>query len=479
MSKYESRLFIDGNLVDAKSGKTYDLLNPATNEFLAKIPIALREDVDAAVEAAGKAQPQWAALPAHIRGDVLRKFSNLMAENVSKLAELDSICMGKPVGTHRADVEEACKITNFFSGLVETASGQTSLNTPHHMDLSLRQPFGVVAAIVAWNFPTLLWVHEISAACGAGNAMILKTSEKSPLSGILLAQLATKAGFPPGIVNIVSGAAETGELLSSHMKIRKISFTGSTRAGRAVMQAAARSNLKNVALELGGKSPLIVFDDANLDWAAADAVNSITLNSGQVCTSSSRAYVQKGAAATFKKLLISYMSKLKMGEPSAASTQLGPQADARQAASVKNYIAIGKQSGHVLHGGGQVDCGVNFVQPTIFTDVADTSRLNVEEIFGPVLVLHEFETEVEVIKRANDTEYGLYSSVYSSNINTALRVASALEAGNVGVNCTSPYGAYDLPFGGFKASGIGRQKGSNAIQSWLEEKSVFIRQEVA
>ncbi|THC89608.1 hypothetical protein EYZ11_010940 [Aspergillus tanneri] len=444
MSKYESRLFIDGNLVDAKSGKTYDLLNPATNEFLAKIPIALREDVDAAVEAAGKAQPQWAALPAHIRGDVLRKFSNLMAENVSKLAELDSICMGKPVGTHRADVEEACKITNFFSGLVETASGQTSLNTPHHMDLSLRQPFGVVAAIVAWNFPTLL--------------------------GILLAQLATKAGFPPGIVNIVSGAAETGELLSSHMKIRflwysKISFTGSTRAGRAVMQAAARSNLKNVALELGGKSPLIVFDDANLDWAAADAVNSITLNSGQVCTSSSRAYVQKGAAATFKKLLISYMSKLKMGEPSAASTQLGPQADARQAASVKNYIAIGKQSGHVLHGGGQVDCGVNFVQPTIFTDVADTSRLNVEEIFGPVLVLHEFETEVEVIKRANDTE--------------SLRVASALEAGNVGVNCTSPYGAYDLPFGGFKASGIGRQKGSNAIQSWLEEKSVFIRQEVA
>ncbi|KAJ9602733.1 hypothetical protein H2200_012927 [Cladophialophora chaetospira] len=450
MAKYETRHFIDGKFVDGKSAKTFDVINPFNNEVVATLPAASHEDISAAVAAAAKAQPAWAALAASKRASVLRKFSDLMAENASKLAELDAVCMGKPVSAHKGEVETACDITNFFAGQVEQAYGQTSLNAPNHLNISLRQPFGVVAAIIPWNFPTMI--------------------------GLLLVQLALEAGFPPGIVNVVSGAGPTGELLSSHMKIRRISFTGSVRAGRAVMQAAARTNLKSVCLELGGKSPLIVFADADLESAAELATTSITYNSGQVCTASSRIYVQKAAADAFKKLLVARFKALKLGSPTDTDTELGPQADATQAKSVASYLEIGKQDGTVLTGGEMSDIGANYVEPTIFTDIRGDSRINVEEVFGPVLVLHEFDTEEEAVARANDTEYGLYASVFSSNIDTALRVARALEAGNVGVNCTSPFDSYELPFGGYKSSGIGRSKGSNAVLSWLEEKSVYIRQ---
>ncbi|KAK5679653.1 hypothetical protein LTR17_027585 [Elasticomyces elasticus] len=398
-----------------------------------------------------------------------------MKENATKLAELDAVCMGKPTSIHRGEVQTACDITNFFAGQVEQAYGQSSLNAPHHINISLRQPYGVVAAIVPWNFPAMIWCHEVPPACGAGNAIILKTSEKSPLSGLFLARLALEAGFPPGIVNVVSGAGATGELLSTHMKIRKISFTGSVRAGRAVMQAAARSNLKSVCLELGGKSPMVVFGDADLESAAKLATTSITYNSGQVCTASSRLYIQKGAAAEFKKIIVARFKALKLGSPTTSGTDLGPQADAGQAKTIAGYLDIGKQDGSILTGGKKSAQGDNFIEPTIFTGISDDSRINVEEVFGPVLVLHEFDTEEEVIARANDTDYGLYASVFSSNLDTALRVARALEAGNVGVNCTSPFDSYELPFGGYKSSGVGRSKGANAVLSWLEEKSVYIR----
>ncbi|KEF58269.1 uncharacterized protein A1O9_06195 [Exophiala aquamarina CBS 119918] len=479
MAKYETRHFIDGQFVDRQSSKTFDVTNPCDGKVVATLPAACEEDISFAVAAAARAQPAWAALAASKRAGILRKFSDLMAENASKLAELDAICMGKPISAHRGEVETACDITNFFAGQVEQAYGQTSLNAPHHLNISLRQPFGVVAAIVPWNFPTMIWCHEVPPACGAGNAIILKTSEKSPLSGLFLAQLALDAGFPPGIVNVVSGAGPTGELLSSHMTIRKISFTGSVRAGRAVMQAAARSNLKSVCLELGGKSPLIVFADADLESAAELATTSITYNSGQVCTASSRVYVQKGAADSFKKLLVTRFKSLRLGSPNSKGTDLGPQADVSQAKAVASYLDIGKRDGTVLTGGEKSQTGSNYIEPTIFAGVPDDSRINVEEVFGPVLVLHEFDTEEEVVARANDTEYGLYASVFSSNIDTALRVARALEAGNVGVNCTSPFDSYELPFGGYKSSGIGRSKGSNAVLSWLEEKSVYIRQKPA
>ncbi|KIW51484.1 hypothetical protein, variant [Exophiala xenobiotica] len=383
--------------------------------------------------------------------------------------------MGKPVALAEGDVEEGRNITNYFSGLIELADGQTSVNSPDHLNMMIRQPYGVVAAIIPWNFPAMLFCHEIAPACGAGNAMILKTSEKAPLSGIFLAQLCLEAGFPPGIVNVISGAGDTGALLSSHMKIRKISFTGSTNAGRAVMQAAAQSNLKDVALELGGKSPLVVFADADLDHAAQMSLRSFTFNSGQTCTASTRLYVEKVVASKFKQLLVDGVKRLAQGPPAQKTTDLGPQADSTQASSISRFLETAKSEGQVLVGGERAtDVGDNFIQPTIFTGLKDSSNINQLEVFGPVLVLHEFSDEEEVIQRANDTEYGLYASVFSTNINKALRVARALEAGSVGVNETSPYGAYELPFGGFKASGIGRQKGSDAVRSWTQEKTVYI-----
>ncbi|KAF2159958.1 hypothetical protein M409DRAFT_37826 [Zasmidium cellare ATCC 36951] len=476
MAKYETRHFIDGKFVEGSPSQRFDVKNPVSGELIASVPAASEKDVQLAVDATKKAQPAWAALAAKDRAKVLRKFADLMEQNAGYLAELDAVCMGKPVSAHRGEVETACDITNFFAGQVEQAYGQSALNAPNHLNISLRQPFGVVAAIVPWNFPTMIWCHEVPPACGAGNAVILKTSEKSPLSGLVLAELALKAGFPPGIVNVVSGAGPTGELLSSHMQIRRISFTGSTRAGRAVMQAAAKSNLKSVNLELGGKSPLIVFADADLEAAAELATTSITYNSGQVCTASSRAYIQKGAADAFKKLLIARFEALKLGAPTAGDTDLGPQADAVQAKAVARFLEVGNQYGKALTGGKASNVGENYVQPTIFFNIKDDSRINVEEVFGPVLVLHEFDTESEVLQRANASEYGLYASVFTSNVDTALRVARGLEAGNVGVNCTSPFDSYELPFGGYKVSGIGRSKGSNAVLSWLEEKSVYIRQ---
>ncbi|KPI35622.1 Retinal dehydrogenase 1 [Cyphellophora attinorum] len=442
MSKYETRLWIDGQYQPV-NGSTYSLSNPATGKWLADIPSASAEDVEKAVKAAQKAQPAWAATPAYMRARVLRKFSDLIHENRLRLQELDSICMGKPMAQAADDVEEGRNILNFFSGLVELTHGETSLNTADHLNMMVRQPFGVVAAIVPWNFPTMLACHEIGPSTGAGNAVILKTSEKSPLSGSFLGKLSAEAGFPPGIVNIISGAGDTGALLSSHMQIRKISFTGSTNAGRAVMQAAAKSNLKDVALELGGKSPLLVFADANLEQAAARAIASITTNAGQICTASSRAYVEKSIAEDFRKRLSDGFKSIVQGDPSAEGTGIGPQADSKQAQNILRYFEIAKQDGKLL-------------------------------IFGPVLVVHEFETEEDAVKRANETEYGLYASVFTRDINKAMRVARALEAGSVGVNTASPYGAYELPFGGFKASGIGRQKGSASLLAWTQEKSIFV-----
>ncbi|KIW14469.1 hypothetical protein PV08_07253 [Exophiala spinifera] len=457
------------------NGRLMVYQNPATGAHVADVPIATSEDVEEAVEAARKAQPAWAATPAYLRARVLRKFADLIYENRAHLQELDSVCMGKPVTQVAEDIEEGRNILNYFSGLVELASGQTSLNAPDHLNMMVRQPFGVVAAIVPWNFPTMLACHEIGPSTGAGNALILKTSEKSPLSGIFLGQLTAEAGFPPGVVNIISGAGETGSLLSSHMKIRKISFTGSTQAGRAVMQAAAKSNLKDVALELGGKSPLLVFADANLAQAASSAIKSITTNAGQICTASSRLYVEKSIASEFKKTLAAGFKALVQGDPSDPKTFLGPQADSRQAQNILRYFEIAKKDGQVLVGGEAAsELGKNFIRPTIFSDIPDSSKANVEEIFGPVLVLHEFESETEAVQRANDTEYGLYASVFTKDVNKAMRVARALEAGSVGVNTASPYGAYELPFGGFKASGIGRQKGSSALTAWTQEKSIFV-----
>ncbi|KAM0554875.1 hypothetical protein ACHAPJ_006610 [Fusarium lateritium] len=478
MPTYEGRLFVNGELKLAISGETFPLHSPVDNSLIANVSRASQKDVDLAVTAAEKAQPAWAATPAKERARALRKLAELMDENRHKIAELDSVAMGKPMKGALADVDEARDFTFYMAGLAEAVVGQTSTNSPAHVNIVLREPFGVVASIIPWNFPTNIWSHEICPAVGAGNAMILKGSEKAPLSSIFLAQLCHQAGFPPGIVQTVNGAGDTGALLSSHMRIRKISFTGSTNAGRAIMTAAAKSNVKDVGLELGGKSPLVVFADADLEHAARMAAFSFTFNSGQVCTASTRLYIEKSAAQEFKKLLVKAVGEFNLGDPSKEDTDLGPQADAVQSSNVRKFLDIGNKQGKALVGGkAALDIGANYISPTIFTDLGPNSDVNKLEVFGPVLALHEFDGEQEAISCANDTEYGLYATVFSNNLSKALRVARALQAGTVGVNVASPYGAYELPFGGFKSSGIGRQKGNRAVEAWTQEKTVYLQQE--
>ncbi|KAK7210911.1 hypothetical protein V2G26_018089 [Clonostachys chloroleuca] len=478
MSLYEGRLFINGELKTAKSGETFPLHSPVDGRLLANVSRAAQEDVDAAVEAAEKAQPAWAATPAKERARKLRKFADLIEKNKAKLANLDTVAMGKPLTGALADVDEARDFTYFMAGLTESGVGQTSLNSPKHVNITLREPFGVVASIIPWNFPTNIWTHDVCPAIGAGNAMILKGSEKAPLSSIFLGQLCHEAGFPPGIVQIVNGAGDTGALLSSHMRIRKISFTGSTNAGKSIMSAAAKSNIKDVSLELGGKSPLVVFADADLEHAARLAAFSFTFNSGQVCTASTRLYIEKSAADEFKKLLIHAVKKFNLGDPSNKDTDLGPQVDKVQSQNVRKFLDIGRKDGKALIGGeAATNVGPNYINPTVFTDLGDDSDVSRLEIFGPVLALHEFDGEQDAITKANDTNYGLYATVFSNNVARALRVARALQAGTVGVNVASPYGAYELPFGGYKASGIGRQKGNKAVEHWTQEKTVYLQHE--
>ncbi|KAF8247272.1 ALDH-like protein [Wilcoxina mikolae CBS 423.85] len=357
--------------------------------------------------------------------------------------------------------------------------GETSLRTADHMNLVLKQPYGVCAVIIPWNSPLILAVAHIGAAVAAGNAVILKSSEKAPLTCCLLAQLIKESGlFPPGLVQIVSGMGPTtGAALASHMEIWKLAFVGSIATGKKIKEMAARSNLKNVTCELGGKSPLIVFDDANLEKAANDAALSIGYNSGQICSASSRVYVHKNIREQFSEAFkVAFQNILsKAGDPLEPTTTQGPQVDALQFQSIMKFLNDAKADGLTPSiGGGRLGEKGFFIEPTIFCDPPEDHAINVREIFGPVVVLHSFTDEAEVLEKANDTEYGLYSSVYTKDISRALRFAKQLESGTVGINCTSPTIGFDVPFGGWKQSGEGRQWGRQGLDGWLETKTVFI-----
>jgi len=319
-----------------------------------------------------------------------------------------------------------------------------------------------------------MWLWKVGPAIAAGNTIILKSSEKSPLLSLGLAKVVAAAGFPPGVINIISGAGPTGGYLSAHPVIRKISFTGSTATGRKVQQAAADSNLKVVTLELGGKSPTIVFADADFKNAVETVVLSSLVNVGQVCTANTRVYVEESLAPLFLEHLkgnFAGWTQLQ-GDPTNINTVIGTVADALQVKSVTNLIEIGKTEGKLAIGG---NADGAYVHPTIFTDVADNSQINTKEVFGPVMVFHTFKDEAEVIKRANDTEYALYASVFTKDIDRALRVAKQLEAGMVGINTASPTLHYDVPFGGWKQSGYGREMGRTWVESWTQVKTLYIK----
>ncbi|KAF2222237.1 aldehyde dehydrogenase [Elsinoe ampelina] len=406
----------------------------------------------------------------------MAKMAQLIREHAGTFAYLEAISMGKPVSQY-FDWQFALDFWEFYSRAGWIAHGKTSVNTPGIFGMTLRQPYGVTAGIIPWNAPLIFLSWKAAAALGAGNTVVIKSSEKAPLTSAFFATLINEAGFPPGVLNILSGhGTPCGATLAEHMDVRCISFTGSGRTGRLIQQAAAKSNLKNVVLELGGKSPLVVLDDCDLQQAIGDAMFSIQVMSGQACMASSRVYVQDTIAEKFIEGYKAAMSSVKPGNPLDANTMHGPQADQIQQDTVKKYIQLGKESGaEVLLGGEDYKGQGHYVLPTIFKNMPEDSRLMREEVFGTVVNISTFKTDDEVLAKANDTEYGLYASVYTKNIDRALKFAKGMEAGTVGVNVTSPTIVKDLPFGGYKTSGVGREGLQESLDHYLETKTVLMK----
>lgn len=473
---YETNLFINGQFVPALSKKTFQFIGAAGAAPLAIVQEAGAQDVELAVAAAEASWPAWSNKSAYDRAQCLQKWGALIVEHASELAQLDALSMGKPPSLATFEMYDCKSALDHFAALTMFAHGESSLNTTGMVNVVIKQPYGVVAGIIPWNFTAMMFVWKVGPAIGAGNSIIMKTSEKSPLVPLYLARLSKEAGIPDGVISVLNGGGLPGRLLSEHMRIRKIAFTGSTRTGRAIQRAAADSNLKNVTLELGGKSPVIIFADADIKLAAEAAALGITFNSGQVCAAGSRVYIQKSIEAEFLPIFKAAITSVISGKLSALDTNIGAMADAIQGKAVTDYIEVGKSEATLLLGGGRISSAEGWaIEPTVFTNVPDDSRINREEVFGPVLVLHTFETEEEVLRRANDSEYGLFSAVFTSNFDRAWRMAKGIEAGSVCINCSTPTAAADMPFGGYKTSGIGREKGINAISNWLETKTVYCK----
>ncbi|KAF9692466.1 hypothetical protein EKO04_009350 [Ascochyta lentis] len=474
----ETQLLINNKLVPASDKGTFELFSPHSGDLVAKVAEATLDDVNAAVDAAQAAFPAWSALSPLERGAPLKKLAELHVSEKDELARLDAISMGKPVSTHGIDVNYAVTQYNYFAEAAYP-QGHTSLNTPGFLNMSLRQPFGVVAVIIPWNAPLIFFSKKVAPALAAGNCVVVKSSEKAPLTSWKVAQWIEKCGFPPGVVNVLSGHGQiSGQALAEHMKVRALSFTGSTRTGRAIAIAAAKSNLKKVVFELGGKSPSLVFEDADIEQAAKELELSINSNSGQACFASSRIYVQDSIKDAFIEAFTRIASARKLGDPTIHTTNQGPQADKTQYETVQKYIALGREeAGHTIDTStsSPTTPSRHHIHPIIFTDIPETSRLTKEEIFGPVVLINSFTTEADALAKANDTEYGLYASLYTRDLERALRVAKKLESGMLGVNCTSPTNCWDLPFGGWKGSGTGRESLLESMEHYLEVKSVYVR----
>ncbi|PJF28331.1 MAG: betaine-aldehyde dehydrogenase [Phototrophicales bacterium] len=478
--KREQKLLIGGKWVPAASGATFETLNPANGQPLTVCASGDAEDIDRAVKAAAAAFPAWAAIMPAQRERLLHRFADLMEAHKTELAQLEVLDNGKPWNAaYNVEVNVAIGQMRYFAGMPTKLTGETyAVSSPDFHVYSVRQPLGVCGAITPWNYSLVMAAQKISPALAAGNTLILKPAEQTPLTAIRLAELALEAGIPEGVFNVVTGFGETaGAALTAHPGVAKIAFTGSTEVGKRIVGASA-GNLKHVSLELGGKSPLIIFDDADIPAASQAALWAIFANSGQNCVAGSRLYVQRGVYDAVRSALVEAAAQLKIGFGLDTSVQLGPLISQPQLDRVLGYVEAGKSDGAALIAGGSRIGGdlANgyFIQPTIFADTADDSLIAAEEIFGPVLTLFAFDDEDEVVRRANASRFGLAAGVYTNNLSRAHRLARTLNAGVVWINT---YDWFDpaVPFGGMGESGYGRELGRQVMEMYTELKSVWVK----
>ncbi len=477
----QTRLFIGGEFVDARSGETFDTFNPATEERIAEVASAGQEDIDAAV-AAARAQLQpgsdWQKMAPRDRGKILWKIADLLMERAAEVGTIETIDNGKPIfESQYVDIPAAAECLYYFAGWSGKVTGETLPISHRAFTYTLREPIGVVGSITPWNFPLMLAVWKIAPALACGNAVISKPASNTSLSLLKFAELAREAGLPPGVFNVVPGRGSVvGNAMVDHPGIDSIAFTGSTEVGKQLM-ARASNTLKKVSLELGGKSPNVVFADADLDAAAKGALNAIFYGKGEVCAAGSRLLVEESVHDELMEKVSERAKKMVAGDPLHPKTRLGAIVSKDQMETVLRYIESGRNEGAKLIAGGErTDIGTGkgyFIQPTIFDDVDPKMTIAREEIFGPVLSTIRFDGESDAVVKANETVYGLAAAVWTRDVSKAHRIAREIKAGTVWVNT---YNLYDpaLPFGGFKESGFGRDQGRDALEKYTQTKSVWV-----
>lgn len=477
VKKFQTRMLIDGKWVDSASGKTFATINPATEEVIAQVAEGDAADVDRAVQAARRAfdSGPWRKTDARDRGRMLNRLADLIESHIDELAELETLDNGKPISESRnGDLPLVVDCLRYYAGWADKIHGQTIPVRGRYFCYTRREPVGVAGQIIPWNFPMLMVAWKWGPALAAGCTIVLKPAEQTPLSALRMGELALEAGFPAGVINIVPGFGETaGAAIVAHKGVDKVAFTGSTEVGKIIMRDAAKT-LKRVTLELGGKSPNIVFADADLDSAVDGAMLGLFLNQGQCCCAGSRLLVEDRVYDQMVERLAAATQKRKLGDPFDPETEQGPQVDKTQFDKILGYIDSGKQQGaRCVTGGERFGSKGYFIKPTVFADVKDEMTIATEEIFGPVMQVLRFKSIDEVVQRANTTDYGLAAAVWTQDIKKAHTIAEQIRAGTVWLNC---YDVFDAaaPFGGFKASGLGRELGEKALDNYTELKTVTV-----
>jgi aldehyde dehydrogenase (NAD+) len=474
-----TKLLINNRWVPSVSGKTFATVDPSTGEEICQIAEADAADVDIAVSAARAAfeHGPWRKTQASERGRLLNRLADLIEKNADELAALEALGNGKPFAVAKAvDVAATAGCYRYFAGWADKIQGKTIPIDGNYFCYTRLEPVGVVGQIIPWNFPMLMQAWKLAPALATGNTVVMKPAEQTPLSALRIAELIVEAGYPPGVVNMLPGYGPTaGAAIARHMDVDKVAFTGSTEVGHLIMEAAAKSNLKRVTLELGGKSPNIVFADTHMDEAVEGAHFGLFFNHGQCCCAGSRVFVEEKIYDEFVEKSGARARKRKVGNPFDPMTEQGPQVDQAQFDKVMGFIESGQSQGaKLVCGGERVGDRGYFIQPTVFADVQDDMKIAKEEIFGPVMSIIPFKSLDEVVARANRTEYGLAAAVWTRDIGKAHAVADSVRAGTVWVNC---YNVLDprAPFGGFKQSGIGRELGEYGLQQYTEVKTVTVK----